>query len=400
MPIQRTDARIPLLGSRDNPLAGFVQQRNQEKRNDLLEASTAATQQNTTAQAEQIEAARRQAAGQAQKLAEFESIVRGVNELEPLIPTSIEGVPAFIKAAQRRSDGIRSTGANSDDTDGIIQLAQAGDFESIRKQFNDVREIARQLQAKQLGVNLSERDKSGGPGAPAALETFNALSEGLSSEDKTTASRIQLGLDPRAVGTGTITTATTTGLTDLVANSQETIEERKKFGQLTGSSRANKIDSGFTSIESIDKNVRNIDKAIVALENGASTGVIESRFFPSFRAASVTLDQIQGELALDVVGSVTFGALSKGELDLAREVALPTGLEPPQLLEFLQTKKTAQEKLRNYYVDQIDFLDQGGTVAGFLRQQTRNLGKNSQTDKQSSQETEQSAVIDFSELPQ
>ena len=62
------------------------------------------------------------------------------------------------------------------------------------------------------------------------------------------------------------------------------------------------------------------------------------------------------------------------ELDLAQLVALPTNLEPADLRQHLVDKKTAQEKLREYYKVQVDFLDQGGTIAGFLRQQERGGG--------------------------
>ena len=78
-------------------------------------------------------------------------------------------------------------------------------------------------------------------------------------------------------------------------------------------------------------------------------------------------------MALDVVCATTFGAISAGELDLAKDVALPTGLDTPQLIDYLTRRKAAQEKLRAYFGEQIQFLDQGGTVAGFLRKKERDL---------------------------
>jgi len=206
---------------------------------------------------------------------------------------------------------------------------------------------------------------------PFALRTFRGLAEsaGLDEEELASAARIQLGIDPRAVGSGEQTVAQNAELKELVAQMRETLAERSKFAERTGASRATAIDKGFASIGNINKNIRNIDRAITALEGGASTGAIESRFFPSIRESSVILDQIQGELALDVVGSVTFGALSKGELDLARSTALPTSLQPPELMQFLREKKAAQEKLRGYYDSQIQHLDQGGSIASFLQQQ-------------------------------
>ncbi len=79
-------------------------------------------------------------------------------------------------------------------------------------------------------------------------------------------------------------------------------------------------------------------------------------FLPSFKAASVELDNIQKSMALDVIGATTFGALSEGELNLAKEVALPTGLDTPQLIDHLNKRKEAQNKLRDYYSEQIQFL--------------------------------------------
>lgn len=198
---------------------------------------------------------------------------------------------------------------------------------------------------------------------------FESQTEGFSDADKLSARRISVGLDPRAVGSA-IQTITESGTAEDIGESEAIIGERKKFGELTAASRSKAIDSGFERITGINKNIENIDRALSALERGAGTGAAE-RFFPSIKAATVELDQIQGELALDVIGAVTFGALSKGELDLAREIALPTGLNEPELIDFLGRKKVAQEKLRDYFSEQIQFLDQGGTVAGFLRSKER-----------------------------
>ncbi len=160
-------------------------------------------------------------------------------------------------------------------------------------------------------------------------------------------------------------------LAEDIADTQGVISEAKEFSKLTGSSRAKAIDSGFDKIVAINKNIENIDRAIEQIDLGADTGAIESRFFPSIKASTVALEQIQSELALDVVGATTFGALSQGELDLAKQVALPTRLDSAELKQFLIDKKAAQAKLMAYFQEQIDFIDQGGTKAGFLRSKGR-----------------------------
>lgn len=209
---------------------------------------------------------------------------------------------------------------------------------------------------------------------PAGQREFNALTAIVKSDPELKtqegrAAAIELGLSPRAVGSAS-QTITELGTAKDVGDTEATIKQRAKFGELTGTSRANAIDKGFERIGKISTNISNLDRAIKAVEAGAGTGAIERRF-PSIKAAAVELDQIQGELALDVIGAVTFGALSEGELNLAKQIALPTGLDGPQLIKHLQDRKAAQEKLRSYFQDQINFLDKGGSVAGFLREKTR-----------------------------
>jgi len=221
-------------------------------------------------------------------------------------------------------------------------------------------------------------------GEPATLQLFNVLSEaaaevGLDGKPTRRAIQAQTQLGTRARA-GTTSSreriATDEDLTESVAESEATIAQARKFGEATGALRSKLIDKGVESIKSIDQNLRNLDKAIAAIDEGAATGAIISRFTPTVRAATVKLEQVRSELGLDVVGGVTFGALSKGELDLALTVALPVNLKPAELRQWLLDKQDAVKKLRAYYIEQIDFLDQGGTVAGFLREKQRQLQTN------------------------
>jgi len=125
------------------------------------------------------------------------------------------------------------------------------------------------------------------------------------------------------------------------------------------------IKSSFTGIGKARKSIGNIDRAIKAIDDGAKTGAIQS-LFPSITTASIELDQLRNELGLDVIGSVTFGALSAGELNLALATALPTKLEGPALRDFLVRKKDAQSKVIANMNEAIQFLSKGNTVAEFV----------------------------------
>tara|TARA_R110002020_G_scaffold467655_1_gene691389 strand:+ start:22663 stop:23841 length:1179 start_codon:yes stop_codon:yes gene_type:complete len=217
------------------------------------------------------------------------------------------------------------------------------------------------------GKEYAESFFGGGGDAdlPAESVGFNDLIKDFTPEQKKLAKQVKAGLKGRAVSNAELS-AIQSGEIDNYGKWKVQQKQAEKFAELSGSSRAKAIDAGIDKIAKIDVGLSNIDAAIDAVNAGAGTGAIEKRF-PSLKAASVALDNIQGRMALDVVGAVTFGALSEGELNLAREVALPTGLEGPELIAHLQARKVAQGKLRDYYNEQIQFLDQGGTVAGFLR---------------------------------
>jgi len=263
-----------------------------------------------------------------------------------------------------RAQSLQSQGRDPKDTIQLLDMDEAQQNEAITGiQLLD-------LTTKERFAVRADKDKAvRGPLASAGQREFEALTGKLTPEQKKEAALIKLGLSPRAVGSA-VQTITDKGIAEEIGKTEATIAQRKKFGELTGSSRAKAIDKGFERVVKIDKGIANIDRAIKLLEGGAATGAIQ-KFLPSFRAASVELKQVQNEMALDVIGGVTLGAISEAELDLVKLVALPEGLSPTELIQHLQDRKAAQQKIKSYFQEQIDFIDQGGTVAGFLRSKER-----------------------------
>jgi hypothetical protein len=258
------------------------------------------------------------------------------------------------------ASGLRTTMALSDED--IIKAAEKDLAVINPKAFSSYRKATGQPKDESL---------------PAEAVAFNDLIKDFSPKEQSLAKRVKAGLKGRAVSNA-VMTGIGDGSINKYSEALSKIKQEGKFAEMTGASRAKAIDSGIDKISKIDVGLSNIDAAIQAVNDGAGTGAIE-KMFPSLTAASVALDNIQGKMALDVIGAVTFGALSQGELDLARNVALPTGLDSPELIKHLQDKKVAQTKLRDYYNEQIQFLDQGGTVAGFMRQKER--GNSSQVEQ-------------------
>ncbi len=155
----------------------------------------------------------------------------------------------------------------------------------------------------------------------------------------------------------------------ILSKSFETIRG-KASAQASGVQAVKASGSAFESLNKINLNMGNLDDAIAALRKGARTGAID-QYLPNIRASSVELRNIQNRLGLDVIGAVTFGALSKGELDLALETALPTSLDEPKLLAWLEKRKEGQRKLANYYSRAASYLGTpGNTVATWVDLQT------------------------------
>ena len=144
------------------------------------------------------------------------------------------------------------------------------------------------------------------------------------------------------------------------------VEKSKK----EAASNVAKADKAFEAIDTIDTNILNLQDAIQAVRDGASSGPIMS-LLPSFRESTKRLENIQKRLGLDVVGATTFGALSKGELDLSKDVALPTGLDGPELVEWIEKRINAQVKMRDYMEKQAIFLSEGNSVADWRKMLSR-----------------------------
>ena len=140
-----------------------------------------------------------------------------------------------------------------------------------------------------------------------------------------------------------------------------------RAGERSEAKAASKVAlKSFETLGKIRKNIVNLDRGIRLIDKGAGTGPIE-KMFPSFKAASVELDQLRSELGLDVVGGVTFGALSEGELNLALDVAMPTGLDGPEMKQWLIDRREAQRKLASNLSEAAIFLGKpGNNIADFI----------------------------------
>ena len=95
---------------------------------------------------------------------------------------------------------------------------------------------------------------------------------------------------------------------------------------------------------------------------------------------------VLAELGNDVIAADS----DKGKIDNLNKGIMP--IFEPELKEFLIAKRDAQEKLRDYYIDQMNFLEKGGTVTEFLTQQ-QGKAQQTQTDFSQMSDAELQAIV-------
>lgn len=133
--------------------------------------------------------------------------------------------------------------------------------------------------------------------------------------------------------------------------------------------------AAFEQSDLLRKNKFYLNQALEAVEEGASSGPFQA-LLPVLTDAGAKLEAAQGRLGLNVVQETTFGALSRGELQLALSVALPTKRDEESLRQYLTDKIIASEKLASYLDETGDYLAiEGNNLAGWRKLKREELNE-------------------------
>jgi hypothetical protein len=113
------------------------------------------------------------------------------------------------------------------------------------------------------------------------------------------------------------------------------------------------------------------DQAISAIQDSfaytSPVGILNK--FPTVTNAGADLDSARIALGLGVIQMTTFGALSRGELDLAMESGVPKG-DRDQVVTRLQERRAAQIKYADALEEAAIYLGtSGNTIAGYIQMQ-------------------------------
>lgn len=130
----------------------------------------------------------------------------------------------IIPILQSQIQKIQSIGGNPQESIKALELAQAGDFETVRKGAKNLIDVG--VRQGDIKAPVVEQQSAEG-------RSFEDLISNFSAEDKTKARRVKAGLAPRMVGSATQTIANL-GTAPAVADVEAVISGAKEVGKLKG----------------------------------------------------------------------------------------------------------------------------------------------------------------------
>lgn len=308
-----------------------------------------------------------------------------------IVPALMEGAPA---TGQQIADAYaRGNRPAQNETPIDLLLRAAGDpylmddpgkaavVKMLLEQEMQKRDPSRQLDMdyKRAQIDAMNR-KAQGIDDPAKVQSSVVLDDGTTVMVMNDGTRKVLAPDG-SVMTGLDAAKAIRAARDYTVQNQQDIYTARRSGtlgaditlggQAEGVKEAGKetIKAGMEAWAGYGKlqtNLGNIDEAISALDKGAQSGLVYS-MLPSVTEASASLENAMNRMGLDVIGSVTFGALSEGEMRLAMDTAVPRNLGPQELRSWLVRKRAAQEKAAGMLADAAQYLTKpGNTINGWI----------------------------------
>ena len=125
-----------------------------------------------------------------------------------------------------------------------------------------------------------------------------------------------------------------------IGTAQQIVQAQKE-----GAAKVKFIEELNAKRGNIESTISNYQLALDALGQGAKTGRVVG-MLPNITATAQMIETARQRLGLDVIGSVTFGALSEGELRLALDTGLPSAnLSNTELTKWVTDRMAAQKKV-------------------------------------------------------
>lgn len=229
---------------------------------------------------------------------------------------------------------------------------------------------------KPIPSAMQAADLIEGGGPPAAiLQSFyqsqNKASTGLANRDYPNGLSVVTQNDgtKKYMKNGVVLSAPA----EIEAAIQDTI---RYDSELAGSNRQAVLNQDraadiYTKIGLSQQSIITTNRAIQAIDDGGVTGFVQN-YLPDITLASAELRNAMNTMGLDIISSVTFGALSQAEMETAMDIGAPRSLAPADLRQWLVDKKVAQEKAMAALTKAARWFSKpGNTLDGWFDQQAQ-----------------------------
>ena len=158
---------------------------------------------------------------------------------------------------------------------------------------------------------------------------------------------------------------------------QKAIQDVIRYeAELSGSNRQAVLNQDraadiYTKIGLSQQSIITTNRAIAAIDNNGMSGFV-ANYLPDITLASAELRNAMNTMGLDIISSVTFGALSQQEMETAMDIGAPRSLAPADLRQWLVDKKAAQEKAMAALTKAARWFSRpGNTLDGWFDQQAQ-----------------------------
>ena len=154
-----------------------------------------------------------------------------------------------------------------------------------------------------------------------------------------------------------------------------------------------RADGLMAQADATENQVRYIDEAITALNDGANTGWFVSKL-PTFKSSTIALEQAIKKLGIENINKATFGALSEKELELALSIDVDDRMNEDDLKKYLSDKKDAMQKLASEQRKLARHIRGGGTIDTWRDLQSGKEKNQADRDRLSGGQADRKAELD------
>ena len=222
-------------------------------------------------------------------------------------------------------------------------------------------------------ANIVEQDPTmAGEVLKSMLGTQHMSKVGAIQTDPVTGQQYFTEYDPNTGKTRRVDVEGAVGETATQKAAREAEQAELQAGRDAASARGRDYFDRATTIgESIEIMKSARDLAV----KGVTTGIAE-RYLPAVDANTQMFRNLQKDLGITVINSATFGALSEKELDLATTKDIPSGLKGQPLLDYLDAKIAAQNKMYREMNRKARRLQSGITLGQYLEELDNEIDEN------------------------